>query len=314
MANQIKSPVVDTTGKTRLRDSLERASRGEGPSVGQWLEFPGYSLARTVAPLGEDWVLIDTEHGNIDDSQMYLQVGAISTSGVSPIVRIPASEHWMMKRALDCGAHAIMVPMCESKEQAEGVVRACKYPSSRWPKGLRGAGAMYAPAAFNQTGREYLLSANDNVMVCVQIESRKAVENVEDIAAVDGIDMLFIGPNDLASSMGYVAFDHASIPDVQKASARVLKAGLDAGKYVGHFALSADAAAAKYHQGFHFVNCGADIVAVTAWMSSEMGKLRNLVEAGEGKHANGLGHETNDKSEMDCSENAPTVGGRIGYN
>ncbi|KAJ0272405.1 hypothetical protein COL940_010449 [Colletotrichum noveboracense] len=216
MANQIKSPVVDATGKTRLRESLERAKRGEGPSVGQWLEFPGYSLARTVAPLGED-------------------------------------------------------------EQAEAVVRACKYRSARWPQGLRGAGAMFAHSAFNQTGRDYLLSANDNVMVCVQIESQKAVDHVEEIAAVDGVDMLFIGPNDLAASMGHVAFDHASIPEVQEAIARVLKAGLDAGKYVGHFALSADVAAAKYKQGFHFVNCGADIVAIAAWMSIEMGKLKSLV-------------------------------------
>ncbi|KAL6248891.1 hypothetical protein RBB50_003954 [Rhinocladiella similis] len=277
MANQIASPVVNASGKTRLRESLERSRRGEGPSIGQWLEFPGYSLARTVAPLGEDWVLVDTEHGNIDDNEMYLQVGAISTSGASPIVRIPGSEHWMMKRALDCGAHAIMVPMCETKEQAEAIVRACKYPSARWPQGTRGAGAMYAPAAFNQTGRDYLLSANDNVMICVQIESRKAVENVEEITAVDGIDMLFIGPNDLASSMGYVAFDHASIQEVQDASARVLEAGKAAGKYVGHFALNGEIAAQKYKQGFDFVNCGADIVAVTAWMGAEMAKLKSLV-------------------------------------
>ena len=146
MAPPIAVPVVDSTGKTRLRASLERAKRGDGASIGQWLEFPGYSLARTIAPLGEDvsllisrasvlwlhvkglryltrfrwqWVLIDTEHGNIDDRDMYLQVGAISTSGVSPIVRIPASEHWMFKRALDCGAHAIMVPMCETKVRVQ---------------------------------------------------------------------------------------------------------------------------------------------------------------------------------------------------
>lgn len=136
---------------------------------------------------------------------------------------------------------------------------------------------MYAPAAFNQTGRDYLLSANDNVMICVQIESRKAVENVEEITAVDGIDMLFIGPNDLASSMGYVAFDHASIQEVQDASARVLEAGKAAGKYVGHFALNGEIAAQKYKQGFDFVNCGADIVAVTAWMGAEMAKLKSLV-------------------------------------
>ncbi|KAI8941623.1 hypothetical protein NX059_002836 [Plenodomus lindquistii] len=228
------------------------------------------------------WVLIDTEHGNIDDNEMYLQVGAISSSGVSPIVRIPGSEHWMIKRALDCGAHAIMVPMCETKEQAEAIVRACKYPSPRWPQGARGAGAMFASSAFNQGGKEYLLNANDTVMVCVQIESRTAVENAEEIAAVDGIDMIFIGPNDLAASMGYVAFEHASVPEVQEASARVLRAGLAAGKYVGHFALGAEEAAKKYRQGFHFVNCGADIVAITAWMTSEMEKLKTLQKCSEG--------------------------------
>ncbi|KAF7540675.1 hypothetical protein G7054_g1157 [Neopestalotiopsis clavispora] len=277
MSNQIASPVVNATGKTRLRESLEKARRGEGPSVGQWLEFPGYTLARTIAPLGQDWVLIDCEHGNIDDNDMYLQVGAISSSGCSPIVRIASSEPWMMKRVLDAGAHGIMVPMCETKEQAEAIVKACKYPSNRWAQGVRGVGAMFAHAAFNQTMGQYTLSANDNVMICVQIESRKALENVEEIANVDGIDMLFIGPNDLASSMGYAGQDHSKVPEVQDATARILKAILDAGKYAGHFALSADIAAQRHQQGFHFVNCGADIVAVQAWMCTEMAKLQGLV-------------------------------------
>lgn len=120
---------------------------------------------------------------------MYLQIGAISTSGVSPIVRIPMGEPWMIKRALDAGAHAIMVPMCETKEQAEQIVQASKYPSKAFPTGRRGAGAMFGPSAFNQNGRDYLLSANDNVMICVQIETRTAVENVEEIASVEGIGM-----------------------------------------------------------------------------------------------------------------------------
>ncbi|CAH0055924.1 unnamed protein product [Clonostachys solani] len=290
--------------KTRLRESLERAKARQGPSVGQWLEFPGYTLAKTVASLGEDWVLIDCEHGNIDDNDMYLQVGAISSSGVSPIVRIAGSESWMIKRVLDAGAHAIMVPMCETKEQAKSIVRACKYPSSKWPAGVRGAGAMFAPAAFNQNGREYLLTANENVMICVQIESRTAVENVEAIASVEGIDMLFVGPNDLASSMGYVAFDHASIPEVQEATKRILKAGLDAGKYVGHFALSPEIAAQKYDQGFHFVNCGADIVAITAWMGTAMTTLGQLtshpIKASSGE-TNGIKDSKKDGVENEAS-------------
>jgi 4-hydroxy-2-oxoheptanedioate aldolase len=177
----------------------------------------------------------------------------------------------------DCAVQQTLTS--EPQEQAEAIVRACKYPSARWPEGCRGAGAMFASAAFGQTGREYLLSANDNVKVCVQIESRKAVENIEAIANVDGIDMLFIGPNDLAASMGYVAFEHATTPEVQAASAKVLQAGLKAGKYVGHFALGAEEAATRYKQGFHFVNCGADIVAVTTWMSAEMTRLRSLLES-----------------------------------
>lgn len=131
--------------------------------------------------------------------------------------------------------------MCETKEQAEAIVKACKYPSKSYPRGTRGTGGLFANANFNQNGREYLLSANDNITVIVQIETRLAVENVEAIASVEGIDGLFIGPNDLASSMGYVAFDHASIDEVQEASLTVLKAATAAGKYAGHFALSAEA-------------------------------------------------------------------------
>lgn len=142
---------------------------------------------------------------------------------------------------------------------------------------------MFAPAAFNQSGREYLTHANDNVVIIVQIESRMAVENCAAIAAVPGIDMLFVGPNDLASSLGYFALDHAQIPEVQEATDRVLQAAKGAGKYAGHFALSADVAAAKFHQGFDFVNFGADIVALTSWMSAELTRLRRLTEISAAK-------------------------------
>ncbi|KAL4933998.1 HpcH/HpaI aldolase family protein [Aspergillus undulatus] len=202
------------------------------------------------------WVLIDCEHGAIADTEMRLSVSAIASAGSSPIVRIPSSEPWMMKRALDAGAHGIMVPMCETKEQAQAIVSGCKYPSS----GTRGAGAMFAHSAFNQSPREYLTTANENIVVIVQIESRTAIENVQEIAGVEGVDMLFVGPNDLASSMGYVAFEHGRISEVQEAIGRVLRA------------------ARRWVQGFDFVNCGADIVALQAWMGREMGWLRGLVE------------------------------------
>jgi len=242
------------------------------------MEFPGFSLTRTVASMGSDWVLIDCEHGDIDDAAMYHSIAAVATQGASPIVRIPADQHWMIKRALDAGAHGIMVPMCETVEQAQAIVNASKYPSKEYPDGCRGTGAMVANLNFAQNGREYYSTANLNVTVIIQIESRKGLENCEEIAKVEGIDMLFIGPNDLASSMGYFAFDHASIPEVQEAAERVLKAAKAAGKFAGHFALSAEIAAQRSKQGFDFVNYGADIVALTAWIATEKAKLEKLLE------------------------------------
>ncbi|KAL4968014.1 HpcH/HpaI aldolase family protein [Aspergillus stella-maris] len=262
------------TSKTPLQLSLERAAARQAPSIGQWLEFPGYHLARTVAALGEDWVLIDTEHGAIPDAEMALSIAAVAAAGVSPIVRIASSDPWMMKRALDAGAHGIMVPMCETAEQARAIVAGCRYP----PLGVRGAGAMFAHSAFNTNPRDYLLHANERVTVIVQIESRKAIENIEEIASVEGVDMLFIGPNDLASSMGYVAFEHPHITEVQEAIETVRRVGKEKGKYVGHFALSAEEASKRWKQGFDFVNCGADIVALTAWMGGEMGRLKEMVQ------------------------------------
>lgn len=193
--------------------------------------------------------------------------------------------------------------MCETKEQAEAIVKACKYPSKNWPGAYRGCGAMFTPGNFNQTALEYLHSANDNIMICVQIETQLAIENVEAIAAVKGIDALFVGPVDLACSMGYVGFDHASIPEVQEASKKVLDAAKAAGKYAGHFVPNAQAgesafglfcsaadlvrltAAQKYNEGWDFVNCGTDLAALASWMSNEMASLQKLVAKTNGQIA-----------------------------
>jgi 4-hydroxy-2-oxoheptanedioate aldolase len=118
-------------------------------------------------------------------------------------------------------------------------------------------------------------------------------------------DALFIGPNDLASSMGYFAFDHAKISEVQEATARILKAAKSAGKFAGHFALSAQVAAQKSKEGFDFMNCGADIVALTTWMAKEMGDLNNLLAVDV--------HQTNGATANDVITNGST-NGEIRYN
>lgn len=139
---------------------------------------------------------------------------------------------------------------------------------------------MPANASFNASPQDYLRHANDRITVIVQIETRMGVENCEEIAAVDGIDALFIGPNDLCSSLGYFAFDHPKVPEVQEASLKVLAAAKAKGKFAGYFSLGAEDAAKRLKQGWHFVNCGADMVAITSWMSAEMAKLKALTSDG----------------------------------
>lgn len=119
--------------------------------------------------------------------------------------------------------------------------------------------------------------ANSNITVIVQIETEIGVKNAQEIASVPGIDMLFIGPNDLCCSMGYFAFDHKIIPQVQEAAITVRDAAKREGKYAGYFCLSAEDAAQRAEMGFEFVNCGADVVAITAWMGNEMDKLKTLL-------------------------------------
>lgn len=228
------------------------------------------------------FVLIDCEHGDIADSAMHAAVGAIAAQGSSPIVRIPAPVDWIVKRALDTGAHGLLCPMMSTVADAENLVRFAKFPvpkDQRTPgtiSGIRGAGSPFAPAVFHQGMGDYISTANKNTFIAVQIETVEGLENCEEIAKVDGIDMLFVGPNDLCSSMGYPALEHPNIPEVQEAIKRVLAAAKAAGKYAGMFCLSAEQVRARYEQGFDFMNMGADIVALGIWNAVEMAKIKDL--------------------------------------
>ena len=159
------------------------------------------------------------------------------------------------------------------------VARSAHYPNPKtFPLGFRGCGGLFANASFNIDAQEYLRHANERITVIVQIETRLGVANATAIAAVDGIDALFVGPNDLASSLGHFAFDHPKIPEVQEAIASVLAAATGAGKFAGHFALGSDEAARLVKRGWHFVNCSADIIALAAFMNAEMKKVTEMTE------------------------------------
>ncbi|ORY57409.1 Pyruvate/Phosphoenolpyruvate kinase-like domain-containing protein [Leucosporidium creatinivorum] len=278
-----------TEERLGLWPALQKARPAEGavrkPVVGSWQMLPGASLSRMTAQMGYDFVLVDCEHGNLADADMHASVGAVSAAGSSPIVRIPAPENWMVKRALDAGAHGLLCPMMGTAEEARRFVSYCKFPVPKAKlakdpsliSGIRGVGSPFAPQVFGQSLPDYIASSNRNTFVGVQIETVEGVENCEEIAKVDGIDLLFVGPNDLASSMGYPATEHASIPEVQEAIARVLAACKAAGKFAGMFCTSAEQVQARFEQGFDIMNLGADVVAIGAWNAAELGKLSKIM-------------------------------------
>ncbi|GAA5978324.1 hypothetical protein JCM10908_004314 [Rhodotorula pacifica] len=235
---------------------LRNALRQSRPALGTWLTLSGTAVARTIASVpGLQWVLIDAEHGQITDKDYYELNNAIVSHGVSPIIRIPFADGWLIKRALDSGAHGIMVPMIHNAEMAKSVVSLSKFG----PEGIRGYGSPFSHHAFGVDARGYELMCNEHLLTILQIESREGVENIEAIAAVPGVDVLFIGPFDLAKSMN-VEFGGE---EHQSAIAKVLKATKSAGKYASIFCLSGEQARKRLDEGFDMVSIATDTASLT---------------------------------------------------
>lgn len=185
---------------------------------------------------------------------MHDSVHAISSVGVSPIVRIPANEGWMVKRALDAGAHGLIVPLLYSVEDARNLVSWSKFP----PKGKRGFGSPFSMGAFDNTGGlsgfDYMNAANDNLLTIVQIETKEAFDVVEEIAKIDGIDVLFVGPWDLGNNLGFPVQGEFA-PELKAAIERIRQAAKAAGKSSGIYCPSGETARKFADDGFQMVSC-----------------------------------------------------------
>merc|ERR1711939_1092927 len=194
---------------------------GKGPSMGCWQMIPGSNVSRTLASTGVDWVLVDCEHGNMDDSAMHEAVPAIAACGVSPIVRIPDNQGFMVKRALDSGAHGILVPLLYTVEDAQKLVTSSKFP----PVGQRGFGSPFPHSRFSSslTSTDYLQQSNDATLIMVQIETKEALLAADAIAAVPGIDVLFIGPFDLGNNIGHPIVDGVMHEELHEAIRKILE-------------------------------------------------------------------------------------------
>ncbi|KAF2460862.1 2,4-dihydroxyhept-2-ene-1,7-dioic acid aldolase [Lineolata rhizophorae] len=263
---------------------LQKALKKGGPTFGAWQMLPGSSHSRTLARSGVEWICIDTEHGNVDDGQMHEAVGTISSCNISPVVRIAANEPWMVKRALDAGAHGVVVPLLYTADDARRLVSSAKFP----PQGTRGFGSPFPMASFGNPGptaSEYLQEANDALVTVVQIETKEALENVDEIAGVPGVDVLLVGPFDLGNNIGFPILDGAMAPELHDAIARVLGAAARAGKRTGIYCTSGQQGRTYAEMGFNMVSVAADMIAIPAYFASALAAAKG--ESGGGAKMTG---------------------------
>jgi len=229
-----------------------------GSMIGLWLVMASATSAEIAALAGFDWVLIDAEHGPNTIQTTLEQVRAIEGSGVEIVVRPIGHDPAIIKQYLDIGVRNFLVPTVESGEQAATIVAATRYP----PHGLRGVASSLTRASGYGREANYVTHADEHICVIAQVESELGVENVQDIAATRGIDGIFVGPADLAASMGYAADPKHAV--VRETVTSVLDAVHHAGKATGVYALGRPDAE-------HWISRGTSLVAV----GSDIGLLAN---------------------------------------
>ncbi|MFV0435302.1 MAG: HpcH/HpaI aldolase family protein, partial [Leucobacter sp.] len=210
-----------------------------------------------VAGSGCDWVLLDAEHSPNGLESVLAQLYAMSAYPVAPLVRPPFGDTVTIKQFLDLGAQNLLIPMVDSAEQAAEIVRAVRYPNGEAGGGVRGVGSALARSARWNRVEGYLGRASETLSLTVQIESATAVAEVERIVAVDGVDAIFIGPSDLAASMGLLG--QQNHPEVVESVLRSIAAGVAAGKPVGVNAFVQADAERYIEAGASFVAVGADV-------------------------------------------------------
>ncbi|WP_338759378.1 HpcH/HpaI aldolase/citrate lyase family protein [Massilia sp. METH4] len=234
------------------RNAFKRALAAGEKQIGLFLGLGNATIAELIAGTGFDWVLVDGEHGPNDLRTIIAQLQALAAYPVSPVVRTLDHDAARIKQLLDAGAQTLMVPMVESADQARALVRAMRYP----PHGMRGVGTAMARAArWNGVG-SYFEHADAEQCLVVQIESRAALEGLEGILQVDGVDAVFVGPSDLAASLGHLG--KPGHPEVRAAVARAIEQIAAAGKAAGVFSADPAVAAGYLDLGARFLLVGVD--------------------------------------------------------
>ena len=251
-----------------------KLKRGE-PSIGTWLTLPSTSSATLMARTGFDWLTVELEHTPITLETAAACFSIIAASGKVPLVRVPWNSAENIKRVLDCGAFGIVVPMVNTRAEAEAVVAAARYR----PIGHRSIGGQLPAANFETDSSTYRAKANDEILVIVMLETAEAVQNADEILSVPGIDAFFIGPNDLHNSYGKPPVFESDAPEFINALDRLLAAGKKHNVPGGIHVIDASAAQRRIAQGFQFIA----ITSEAGMMLSKAAEITKALNLGSGK-------------------------------
>ena len=238
-------------------------------TVGAWLQTGSNITAEIFGKAGFDFVMVDMEHGPGDIMTLIHQLQAMSKFDVAPFARAPWNDPVAIKKILDAGVYGVLIPYVSTKEEAEMAVKACKYPL----EGIRGVAPSPRAGGFGMNGNNYLENANEQTVVMTAMETPEAVANIDEIVKVNGLDGIFIGPMDLATSMGY--FCNPKNPEVQDAIKKIEKAVLDTDKFLGTVAGSFEQAQALYDKGYSLVVVMSDSTSLAKLAIDNVNKFRD---------------------------------------
>lgn len=259
-----------------IRNRLKRRALAGEKLLGAWVFSGSPAIAELYALAGYDFVLIDSEHTPIDVADVLACVRAVEAGGGDAMVRVPGHDPSHFKRLLDAGIHSLMAPMVDTIAQAEAVIRACRYP----PRGRRGYSASVARSGLYGYDVDYIETAHQETFLALQIEDADAARNAGALAALDGADCLFIGPNDLAGTIGKLG--RITEPDVLALVDQAAAATLAAGKVLGTIPIPGRDASALAAMGYGMVVGECDMAAVKAGADADRKRHRGAFPGREG--------------------------------
>ena len=255
--------------KKFTHNPVKQKLRAGKPAVGTWLSLCSAIAAETMGHIGWDWLVVDVQHSPIGHENMVRCFQAITLTDAVPMARVAWNDPIAIQRVLDAGAFGIVVPMVNSAEDAKRAVGATKYA----PQGYRSSGGgrlgLYVDDLFTWS--------NEELLVVVMIEHIKAVEAAKEILSVEGVDACFIGPGDLAASMGFHPREATQHPEHEEAIMRVLEAGKEVGTPVGKHCYSAEEIRQRIAQGFQFLAFNSDARFLNREAEREFAKIKDLL-------------------------------------